>query len=117
MYDVCVYSVSMPTIISKGGHSVHHITKISNVTFSKNSIIWDSKIKNQYIKMKNGTKIFVTAIDNRGCSGTPGEFVIITTEKNKITIKLLITVIIYNIKKVVKIYRRFQCVYVIQNKI
>lgn len=68
-------------LTSKAGHPVYNITKISNVTSATNSFTWDSKINNQYVRMKNGYKVLVAAIDHHGCLGTQGEFTIITIGK------------------------------------
>ncbi|GAB1862189.1 Vascular endothelial growth factor receptor 3-like isoform X1 [Camponotus japonicus] len=71
-----VISIGIPLSTSKAGHSIYNITKISNATFTKNTFNWDLKINNQYVKMKNGYKIFVEALDYQGCSGSQGSFTI-----------------------------------------
>lgn len=53
------------------------------MTFTKNTFNWDLKINNQYVKMKNGYKIFVEALDYQGCSGTQGSFTIINIEETE----------------------------------
>ncbi|XP_019700807.1 platelet-derived growth factor receptor alpha [Harpegnathos saltator] len=76
-------SIGTPLLTSKAGHSVYNITQIGNVTSATSTFIWDSKVHNQYIKVKSGYKIFVTAIDHRGCMGTRGNFTIITLEETE----------------------------------
>lgn len=66
---------------SKAGYFIYNITKISNVTSTKNIFNWDLKINDQYVKMKNGYKILVEALNYRGCSGTQGSFTIINIDE------------------------------------
>lgn len=74
-------SIGVPLSTSKAGYFIYNITKISNVASTKNSFNWDLKINDQYIKMKNGYKILVEALDHRGCSGTRGSFTIINIDE------------------------------------
>ncbi|XP_011705937.1 PREDICTED: uncharacterized protein LOC105461151 [Wasmannia auropunctata] len=78
-----VISVGIPLLISKAGHSVYNITKLNNVNSTTNTFNWDMRVNNEYIKIKNGYKILVAAMDYRGCLGTQG-FTIINTSKTKI---------------------------------
>ncbi|KAG5319797.1 FES kinase, partial [Acromyrmex heyeri] len=79
-----IISVGIPLLISKAGHSVYNITKISNVTSTINTFNWDMRIDDQYIKVKNGYKILVAAMDYRNCLGTQGGFIIVDISKTKI---------------------------------
>ncbi|KAG5311487.1 FES kinase, partial [Acromyrmex insinuator] len=79
-----IISVGIPLLISKAGHSVYNITKISNVTSTINIFNWDMRIDDQYIKVKNGYKILVAAMDYRNCLGTQGGFIIVDISKTKI---------------------------------
>ncbi|XP_071570605.1 vascular endothelial growth factor receptor 3 [Temnothorax nylanderi] len=78
-----VISIGIPLLISKAGHSVYNITKISNVTSTTNTFSWNMKIDGQYIKVNNGYKILIAAMDYRGCLGTRGGFTI-NASKTKI---------------------------------
>ncbi|XP_024887703.1 tyrosine-protein kinase Mer-like isoform X2 [Temnothorax curvispinosus] len=78
-----VISIGIPLLISKAGHSVYNITKISTVTSTTNTFSWNMKIDGQYIKVNNGYKILIAAMDYRGCLGTQGGFTI-NTSKTKI---------------------------------
>lgn len=53
------------------------------MTSTKNTFNWDLKINNQYVKIENGYKILVEALDYRGCSGTQGSFTVINIDKIK----------------------------------
>ncbi|CAL1681076.1 unnamed protein product [Lasius platythorax] len=76
-----IISIGIPLLTSKAGYFIYNITKISNVTSTKNIFNWDLKINDQYVKMKNGYKILVEALDYRGCSGTQGSFTIINIDE------------------------------------
>lgn len=71
----------MPSLISKAGYSVYNITQISNVTFTTNTFTWNCKINGQYVKVENGYKILVAAMDYRGCLGVQGSFTIVNVDK------------------------------------
>ncbi|XP_032667759.1 fibroblast growth factor receptor-like isoform X2 [Odontomachus brunneus] len=77
-------SIGTPLFTSNAGHSVYNITRISNVTSTINTFTWNSRLHNQYIQEKNSYKIFVEAIDHRGCLGTRGDFTINTTSYGNI---------------------------------
>lgn len=66
-------------MISKAGNLVYNITKITDVNSTINTFVWDFKINDQDIKIKDEYKILVMATDDQGCLGTPGDFIIITT--------------------------------------
>lgn len=92
IYDIikCIYnpeyiysSIGIPLSTSKAGYFIYDITKIGNVTSTKNTFNWDLKINNQYIKIENGYKILVEALDYRGCSGTQGTFTVINIDEIK----------------------------------
>lgn len=68
---------------------MYNITRIINVTSAINTFTWNSKLHKQYVKEKNGYKIFVEAIDHRGCSGNRGDFTITETSNENIVIYLL----------------------------
>ncbi|XP_018315418.1 vascular endothelial growth factor receptor 3 isoform X1 [Mycetomoellerius zeteki] len=79
-----IISVGIPLLISKTGHSVYNITKISNVTSTINTFNWNMRIDDQYVKVKNGYKILVAAMDYRNCLGTQGGYTIVDISKTKI---------------------------------
>jgi len=70
----------MPLLTSKAGHPVYNITKISNVASTTRTFIWNLKINEEYIKMKNEYKILVAATNHRNCLGTQGSFTVVITE-------------------------------------
>ncbi|XP_029659980.1 vascular endothelial growth factor receptor 3-like [Formica exsecta] len=78
-----IISIGIPLSTSKAGYFIYNITKIGNVTSTKNTFNWDLKINNQYVKIENGYKILVEALDYRGCSGTQGSFTVINIDKIK----------------------------------
>jgi len=41
------------------------------------TFIWNLKINEEYIKIKNGYKILVAATNHRNCLGTQGSFTIV----------------------------------------
>ncbi|RLU16353.1 hypothetical protein DMN91_012113 [Ooceraea biroi] len=73
-----IISIGMPLLTSKAGRPVYNITDINNVTSTTRTFIWNLKINEQHIKMKDGYKILVAATDHRGCLGTRGSFTVVT---------------------------------------
>ncbi|XP_014482974.1 PREDICTED: vascular endothelial growth factor receptor 3-like [Dinoponera quadriceps] len=71
-------SIGVPILTSKEGRTVYNITQISKVNVATYTFTWDSKIHDQYVKVKSGYEIFVTATDHRGCLGTRGNFTVVT---------------------------------------
>lgn len=84
-------SIGPPDFISKAGLLVYNKTQISKVTSAINTFTWDLKIHNQYVKVENGYKVFVAAIDRRGCSGIEGHFTIITADETEKSHKNILT--------------------------
>lgn len=83
-FSLSLSSIGVPLLISNAGHPVYNITRITNVTSTTNTFIWDSKIDDQYVDIKSGYKIFVAAMDHRGCSGTQGG---VTVNVNRTTLQ------------------------------
>lgn len=61
----------MPILISKSGLPVYNATLLGQVSAEKSTFVWD-----QYTEIRNGYKVAVTAINDHGCIGTEGNFII-----------------------------------------
>ncbi|KAK2585418.1 hypothetical protein KPH14_010086 [Odynerus spinipes] len=75
-------SIGVPLLISKAGLPVYNITQIGSATVKTNTFLWNLHNGHQCNELKNGSKVFVTAIDNRGCFGNAGVFIINLMEQD-----------------------------------
>ena len=78
--DVRFYSISVgvPLFVSKGGLPVYNTTKIGEVPSGDTVFSWKLQPDDRSAakEIEDGYKIAVSAINDRGCSGTEGTFIV-----------------------------------------
>lgn len=72
------YSIGVPLFVSKGGLPVYNMTKIGQVPSGNTLFSWELKSNDQLAtkEIKDGYKIAVSAINDHGCSGIEGNFIV-----------------------------------------
>lgn len=73
---ILFHRIGIPLFISRTGLPVYNVTKIGQVPVNKTMFLYDLKINNQDIQVKNGYKIIVSAVNYYGCFGPEGTFII-----------------------------------------
>ena len=72
------YSIGVPLFVSKGGLPVYNTTKIGQVPSGTTVFSWKLKSNDHSAikEIKDGYKIAVSAINDHGCSGIEGNFIV-----------------------------------------
>nr|XP_031830019.1 receptor-type tyrosine-protein kinase FLT3-like [Nomia melanderi] len=77
-----VISIGVPLFTTKKGLLVYNETKIKNVTADTTGFVWNTKSNGHYVDLKNDYKVIVTAVNDHGCSGADGTYIIHSTSSN-----------------------------------
>lgn len=70
------HSIGTPFLTSNNGLLIYNMTKIGQVSAQRTTFSWNLKSNNHDIEIKDGYKVAVTAINNHGCFGSEGQFII-----------------------------------------
>ncbi|KOC67767.1 Vascular endothelial growth factor receptor 3 [Habropoda laboriosa] len=68
-------SIGVPLLTSRKGLPVYNVTKIGQVSAKETMFSWDLKANVEYIKTEDSYKIIVNAINDHGCFGPEGSFI------------------------------------------
>ncbi|CAK9803407.1 Tyrosine-protein kinase receptor torso [Anthophora quadrimaculata] len=79
-------SIGVPLLTSSKGLPVYNVTKIGQVSAEKTVFLWNLKANVKYIGIKDSYKVIVNAINNYGCSGPEGSFIMHFTPSNTKTV-------------------------------
>lgn len=79
-------SVGIPRLTSKKGLPIYNIKKIGEVPAGRTMFLWNFKLNEEYMKVKDDYKVMVTAVNNHGCFGEAGSFMINSMSSNDKTI-------------------------------
>ncbi|XP_076300533.1 uncharacterized protein LOC143218874 [Lasioglossum baleicum] len=73
-----VISVGVPLLTSKKGLLIYNVTQIGRVTAKTTSFSWNIKSNDQRVQLtiRDGYKLMVHALNDRGCAGTDGTFIL-----------------------------------------
>ncbi|XP_015437462.1 PREDICTED: mast/stem cell growth factor receptor Kit-like [Dufourea novaeangliae] len=74
-----IISVGVPLLTSRKGLPVYNITKIGHVPAGKTNFSWNMKSHDRYTEVTDGYKVMVNAVNNHGCFGTEGIFILHST--------------------------------------
>lgn len=89
-----IIKIGIPLFISRKGLPVYNVTKIGQIPVNKTMFLYDLKINNQNIQIKNDYKIIISAVNYYGCFGPEETFIINFTSSNIKIWFILIGVII-----------------------
>ncbi|XP_076652548.1 uncharacterized protein LOC143358912 isoform X2 [Halictus rubicundus] len=73
-----VISVGVPLLTSKKGLLIYNVTQVGRVTATTTNFSWNMKSDDQRMELRDSYKLMVHALNDRGCPGTDGTFVIRT---------------------------------------
>ncbi|KAI4496150.1 hypothetical protein M0802_008017 [Mischocyttarus mexicanus] len=73
-------SIGIPLLMSKAGFPVYNISQIGITKAKANTFLWNLHDGYRCNKLQNNYKVFVTGIDNHGCFGNDGTFIINLTD-------------------------------------
>lgn len=93
---ILFHRIGIPLFISRKGLPVYNVTKIGQIPVNKTMFLYDLKINNQNIQIKNDYKIIINAVNYYGCFGPEETFIINFTSSN-------IKIVNYNRKLLTKI--------------
>ncbi|XP_076396960.1 receptor-type tyrosine-protein kinase FLT3 isoform X1 [Megachile rotundata] len=79
-------SIGVPRLTSKKGLPIYNINKIGQVPAERTVFLWNLKLNEEYMKVKDDYKVMVTAVNNYGCFGETGSFIINSKLPNDKTI-------------------------------
>ncbi|CAK9826925.1 Tyrosine-protein kinase receptor torso [Anthophora retusa] len=79
-------SIGVPLLTSSKGLPVYNVTKIGQVSAEKTVFLWNLKANVKYIGIKDRYKVIVNAINDHGCSGPEGSFIMHFTPSNTKTV-------------------------------
>ncbi|XP_076683959.1 uncharacterized protein LOC143376992 [Andrena cerasifolii] len=103
-FNVRFYSISIgvPLFVSKGGLPVYNMTKIGQVPSGNTVFSWKLKSNDDHLaikEIKDGYKIAVSAINDHGCSGIEGNFIVhlVSSIKNTKTVNYRIWFIVIGV--------------------
>ncbi|KAI4483139.1 hypothetical protein M0804_008194 [Polistes exclamans] len=75
-------SIGIPLLMSKAGFLVYNITQIGITKAKVNTFLWNLHDGYRCNKLQHSYKVFVTGIDNHGCFGSDGTFILDLTDQN-----------------------------------